>query len=46
MVLAHIRKNHKIDGFKFAIENDLHFGYVQEALLDLEKMGSIEEVEE
>ncbi|HEX9815856.1 MAG TPA: hypothetical protein VGB18_02655 [Candidatus Thermoplasmatota archaeon] len=44
LVLEHLRKHKTIDGWKFAADNGLVWNDVMEALDDLQKMGSIEDV--
>lgn len=46
LVLQHLRKHDEIDGWKFAIKHHLVFNDVEEALDDLQKMGSVERVDD
>lgn len=46
LVLEHLRKNKEIDGLKVAAKHGLVFNDVEEALQDLERMGSVERVDD
>jgi hypothetical protein len=46
LVLEHLRKHKSIDGWKFAAKHGLVWNDVEEALDELEKMGSVERVDD
>jgi len=46
LVIRELRAHRRIDGFQLAVQHGLNFGYVEEALQELERLGAVSSVDE